>query len=208
MFCLVVQKDTLENDKIKAILRSTNDDLEKFLSDLQTGHCIEYQLLAHTKNSDVNDKVLSVVSLYKTNYGKDWYDLDHNVLAEIISLFLEHGTSIINLKCISEIMGFSLKIFPVVNKEIKISSINNITTSSSEIAKDIKTDKTDNTDKVNNNDKKDEEKPRDKHDKHDKHEKTDKHDKNDKRDESLVRMLDEVKKISKKKDSSKKTEKK
>jgi len=119
--CLVIQKDTLENDKVKSILKIVDEDPESFVNNLQEGHCIPYQLVAHTtNNTQLFDRVINVVKDYKTNYGKDWYELDHDVLSKVISLFLETDKTIINFKIISSIFGFSLNLFPVVTKEIKI----------------------------------------------------------------------------------------
>lgn len=120
-FCLIVQKDTLENDKVKSIMRTCEISPDDFLSELQTGHCIEYQLLAYTSNS--TDKMRSLIAPYKTNYGKDWYEFDHDVLAKILTLFLEHDTTTINMTSISAIMGFSLKMFPKISKEIRVSPL-------------------------------------------------------------------------------------
>lgn len=122
-FCVVVQKDTLENDKVKTVVASCEDPRE-FVQDLQSGHCIEYQLLAHTnKSSELVGKVNEVISHFKTSFGVNWYDLNHVVLGQVLTLFLENGSSTINLRSISEIMRFSLKIVPAVTKEIKISAV-------------------------------------------------------------------------------------
>lgn len=121
--CLVVQKDTLENNKVKSVLKIIEETPEDFVNKLQEGHCFRYQLVAHTGNNpSLFDKVTSVISKHKTSYGKDWYELDHDVLAKVVSLFLDYGSSVINFKCISSILGFSLKLFPVVTKEIKITN--------------------------------------------------------------------------------------
>lgn len=121
--CLVVQKDTLENNKVKSVLKTIEETPEDFVNKLQEGHCFRYQLVAHTGNNpSLFDKVTSVISKHKTSYGKDWYELDHDVLAKVVSLFLDYGSSVINFKCISSILGFSLKLFPVVTKEIKITN--------------------------------------------------------------------------------------
>lgn len=121
--CLVVQKDTLENDKVKSVLKIIEETPEDFVNKLQEGHCFRYQLVAHTGNNpSLFDKVTSTISKHKTNYGKDWYELDHDVLAKVVSLFLDYGTSVVNFKCISSIFGFSIKLFPIVTKEIKITN--------------------------------------------------------------------------------------
>ena len=121
--CLVVQKDTLENDKIKSIVR-TCENVDQFVSELQAGHCIEYQLLGYTNfSNELSSKLSSIIVSCKTNYGKDWYEFDHNTLAKIISLFLESEKSMVNLKSISSIMGFTLRMYPVVSKEIRVSSV-------------------------------------------------------------------------------------
>jgi len=119
--CLVIQKDTLENNKVKSVLKIIDEDPETFVLNLQEGHCIPYQLVAHTgNNTHLFDKVINTVSKHKTNYGKDWYELDHEVLSKVVSLFLETDKTVINFKIISSIFGFSLNLFPVVTKEIKI----------------------------------------------------------------------------------------
>lgn len=124
--CLVIQKDTLENNKVKSVLKIIDEDPESFVNNLQEGHCIPYQLVAHTGNdASLFDKVIHTVSSYKTNYGKDWYELDHEVLAKVISLFLESEKTVINFKIISNVFGFSLNLFPVVTKEITIVSNSN-----------------------------------------------------------------------------------
>ena len=121
--CLVIQKDTLENDKVKSVLKIVDEDPEVFVKNLQEGHCIPYQLVAHTQNNTrLFDKVINTVNNHKTDYGKDWYELDHDVLAKVVSLFLETDKTVVNFKIISSIFGFSLNIFPVVTKEIKIVS--------------------------------------------------------------------------------------
>lgn len=116
--CLVVQKDTLENGKIKSVLKKIDIDPEEFVSNLQENHCIEYQLLAYAENFSFESKLEEITSEHKTNYGKDWYEFDHNILAEIISLFLKNDTVILNIKSISSIIGFDFHLFPVITKEI------------------------------------------------------------------------------------------
>lgn len=129
--CLIVQKDTLESDKVKSVVRICDGNPEEYLRELQESHCIEYQLLAYTFDiPSLNSSVLSVITPFKTNYGKDWYAFNHEALSQIISLFLESDACFVNLKSISSIMGFSLKMFPVINKEIVISSISSENTNS------------------------------------------------------------------------------
>ncbi len=122
--CLVIQKDTLENNKVKSILKIINEETpEEFVSNLQEGHCFHYQLVSHTGNNPVLfDRIIKLISSYKTDLGKDWYELDHDILAKVVSLFLEFDKVVIDFKTISSIFGFSLKLFPVVTKEIKITS--------------------------------------------------------------------------------------
>lgn len=111
MLYLVVQKDTLEKDKIKSIFRKSEDEPEKFMKDLQNGHCIEYQLIAYTKfSNDLFKKTSEVLSPYKTNYGIDWYNLNHENLSQVITLFINQGITSIDLKSIFQIISFSLKI--------------------------------------------------------------------------------------------------
>ena len=133
-FCLVVQKDTLENQKVKSVVRSCENEPNEFLKELQGGHCIEYQLLAYADNSeDLISRVSGFIAPYKTNYGRDWYEFNHEALAKILTLFLESGISTINLSSISSIIGFSLQMFPVVNKEIKVSALTGSSTEKEEI---------------------------------------------------------------------------
>ena len=120
-FVLVVQKDTLENNRVKSILKIISKTPDEFVTELQDNHCIEYQLLANVSSLDFSsfsDKVFTFASEYKTNYGKDWYAFDHTALAKVITFFLENDIATINLKTISDIMGFSLSMFPVITKEI------------------------------------------------------------------------------------------
>ena len=119
--CLVVQKDTLENNKVKSVLKIIDETPEEFVSQLQEGHCFRYQLVSYTKNNTkLFDKVIKVISEHKTDYGKDCYELDHEVLAKVISLFLECDETIVNIRTISSVFGFSFKLYPIVTKEIKI----------------------------------------------------------------------------------------
>lgn len=121
--CLVVQKDTLDNNKVKSVLKIIDESPQEFVDKLQEGHCFRYQLVAHTGNNTVLfDKVINVISKHKTSYGKDWYELDHEALAKVVSLFLEYGDTVVNFKAIASIFGFSLKLFPVVTKEVKITN--------------------------------------------------------------------------------------
>jgi hypothetical protein len=121
--CLVVQKDTLDNNKVKSVLKIIDETPQEFVDKLQEGHCFRYQLVAHTaNNTGLFDKVINVISKHKTSYGKDWYELDHEALAKVVSLFLEHGDTVVNFKAIASILGFSLKLFPVVTKEVKITT--------------------------------------------------------------------------------------
>lgn len=88
--CLVVQKDTLENNKVKSVLKIIDESPQDFVDKLQEGHCFRYQLVSHTGNNpSLFNKVTNVISKHKTSYGKDWYELDHDVLAKVVSLFLE-----------------------------------------------------------------------------------------------------------------------
>ena len=122
-FCVVVQKDTLENDKVKSVVAACENPSE-FVQELQSGHCIEYQLLCHTSGSeDLMAQVIRLITPFKTSFGINWYELNHHTLGQVLTLFLEHGTSTIDLRAISEIMKFSLKISPAVTKEIKISAV-------------------------------------------------------------------------------------
>ena len=130
--CLIVQKDTLENNKVKSIVRIASSELGQFLDELQSNHCIEYQLLCSTSVSEELEKnTKTLIAPFKTNYGKDWYEFDHDILAKIITLFLENDHCYLDLKCILSIIGFSLTMFPVVNKEIRISSVSNGSSNSS-----------------------------------------------------------------------------
>lgn len=121
--CLIVQKDTLENGKVKSVLKIIDKNPEEYVSILQEGHCIPYQLIAHTNNDPVLfDQIISTVSSYKTDHGKDWYELDSEALSKVITLFLEKDKSILDFTKISSIFGFSFNLFPVVTKEIRITS--------------------------------------------------------------------------------------
>jgi hypothetical protein len=122
MLCLIIQKDTLENDRVKSIVKTTELVPQEFVSKLQEQHCIPYQLISYVKScSDLQDRLTSLTNDYKTVHGKDWYEFDYEVLSKIISLFLEYDSIFLDLKTISSIFGFSLRLFPVVVKEIKIS---------------------------------------------------------------------------------------
>lgn len=124
MIVLIVQKDTFQNDKVKSILKTTELKPEELVLKLQEEHCIEFQLIAHTESSaTLIDKLITISSAYKTKYGKDWYEFDGEILARLISKFLENGSTILNLKSISNIFGYSFEIFPVISKEIKIQNI-------------------------------------------------------------------------------------
>jgi len=121
--CLVIQKDTLENNKVKSVLKVIDNKPEDFVSNLQEGHCIPYQLVAHTKTDPVLlDQIINSISDCKTSHGKDWYELDMDSLSKVISLFLENNQTVINFTTISSIFGFSFQVFPVVTKEIKITT--------------------------------------------------------------------------------------
>lgn len=121
---LVVQKDTLESGKVKSVLTVCEEDPHTFVTKLQEGHCIPYQLIAFTtNNSEMAERLSLIVTPFKTNHGKNWYNFNHDTLAEIISLFVEYNSTWLDLQTISNIMGFSLKMYPVVKKEILISNI-------------------------------------------------------------------------------------
>jgi len=125
--CLIVQKDTLENDKVKSVLKVCHENPEVFLSKLQDSHCIQYQLIAYCKtNPEMMERISVIVKKYKTNYGTDWYEFDHDALANIISLYIEYDKMFIDVKSIADIIGFSFNMFPVVTKEIKVSTIPNV----------------------------------------------------------------------------------
>lgn len=129
MLYLVVQKDTLEKDKIKSIFRKSEDEPEKFMKDLQDGHCIEYQLIAYTKfSNDLFKKTSEAISPYKTNYGIDWYNLNHENLSQVITLFINQGITSINLKSIFQIISFSLKMTPAKNNIEDVTTLENVTT--------------------------------------------------------------------------------
>ena len=124
MFVLIVQKDTLEHNKVKSVI-NVCDNPNEYLTSLQESHPIEYQLIASTsKNEDLNSRLSNFIGPFKTNHGKDWYEFDHDALTHIISLFLEYDTCHINLNCISSIIGFSLTMFPVVTKEVVVNPLN------------------------------------------------------------------------------------
>ena len=121
---LIVQKDTLENEKVKSVLTVCEEDPHKFVETLQEGHCIPYQLIAFSKNNKEMDERITIISTpFKTDHGKNWYSFDHKTIAEIISLYVEYDSTWINIQSISDIMGFDFKMYPVVKKEILISNI-------------------------------------------------------------------------------------
>ena len=121
--CLVVQKDTLENNKVKAILKIIEITPDAFVSNLQESHCYSFQLLAYTNSNPVLfDKLINAVAQYKTNLGKDWYEFDHEALSKIISFFLESDKTIVDFKLISSIYRFVFQLFPIVTKEVKLIS--------------------------------------------------------------------------------------
>lgn len=122
--CLIVQKDTLENEKVKSVLKVVSEDPTEYLNKLQDSHCIPFQLLAYTECcSQLSIDLTKIVADHKTSYGTDWYEFNHNVLAQIISAYLTFSKTVIDLHCISDIIGFKLNMFPVVKKEIKIETI-------------------------------------------------------------------------------------
>jgi hypothetical protein len=121
LFCLAVQKDTLENGYVKSIMKVWESSPGEFLSSIQESSCYEFQLIAYTKICmDLDTKLTSLTAAYKTNYGKNWYSFNANAIADIVSLFLKYDSAVIDIHLISEIFGFSFKIFPVVKKEINI----------------------------------------------------------------------------------------
>lgn len=122
--CLVIQKDTLENNKVKSVLKVVDENPEDFLNTLQEGHCIPYQLVAYINKNDpvLISKIIDAASNCKTDYGKDWYELDMESLSKVISIFLESSKTFINFPIISSIFGFNFNVFPVVTKEIKITT--------------------------------------------------------------------------------------
>ncbi len=121
---LIIQKDTLEEEKVKALLTVCNEDPHLFTSTLQEGHCIPYQLIAHSvNNKEMAERISIIANPFKTDHGKNWYAFDHKTIAEIISLYIEYNQSWINIQSISDIIGFDFKMYPVVRKEIKISNI-------------------------------------------------------------------------------------
>lgn len=131
---LIIQKDTLENDKVKSFLKIIDVAPEIFLSTLQESHCFICQLVAFTNNnSGLFDKLINIISPYKTNFGKDWYEFDHETLAKIISLFLDTDKTVIDFTSIKSIFGFNFQMFPVITKEIKISNIKEIPKEKEEI---------------------------------------------------------------------------
>lgn len=120
-FYLVVQKDTFENGKVKSIIRESQQSPQNFLNSLQELSCYEFQLVAYTKfNQELEERVLKFSSGYKTNYGKDWYDFDGDGLSGVISLFLEYDYVSLNLHCVSNVIEYSLTLFPIVSKEVNI----------------------------------------------------------------------------------------
>jgi len=120
---LIIQKDTLENNKVKSILKIIDVSPENFLSNLQESHCFICQLVAFSSNNPILfDKLINLVAPYKTNFGKDWYEFDHETLAKIITLFIESDKTVIDFTSIRSIFGFNFQMFPVVTKEIKIIS--------------------------------------------------------------------------------------
>lgn len=123
MFALFVQKDTLEDGKVKAVLKSCNSSVEETLTALQEENCYEFQLIAYVTyplNNELDLKLAKLTAPYKTNYGKNWYSFDAEAIGDILSLFFEYTVATVNLPLISSIFGFSFTMFPVVTKEINI----------------------------------------------------------------------------------------
>ncbi len=120
MINLIVQKETFNSNKIKAILKSG----ENLVSKLQEDHCFEFQLVAKTDSSPtLIDNLINTAASYKTKYGKDWYEFDVEGLTKIVNIFLESGPIYIDLKIISKIFGFSFNLIPLVKKEVKVKEI-------------------------------------------------------------------------------------
>ena len=119
--CLVVQKDTLDKDTVGSVLAPTELNPADYVAELQSHHCIEYQLVAHTQHSgELEARCREAAKPYKADFGNNWYRFNHQGLSKIISLFLEAGTSTINLRSVNQIFGFTLQIFPIVDREIVI----------------------------------------------------------------------------------------
>ena len=124
--CLVVQKDTFDKATVGSVLSSTNLNPDDFVKELQSHHCIEYQLIAHTQHSPVLETMCrEAAQPYKADFGRDWYRFDQKALSQIISFFLESGTSVINLRSVNQIFGFSVQIFPIVDREVVIRPVKN-----------------------------------------------------------------------------------
>lgn len=192
--CLVVQKDTLEKDKVKSVLKAVDKKPEDFVTSLQEGHCIPYQLVAHTENDPILlDRLISTVSSHKTSYGKDWYELDSETLSKVLSLFIESKTTVIHFPTISSVFGFSFSVFPVITKEITI-------TGKQVEIKDIKH-------RSSRSEKHSDKAERSEHsDKAERSEKSEKHsDKNEKHSdkESLVSLIENLEEPRKRKDKKK-----
>ena len=103
--CLVVQKDTFENGKVKSVFKKIDNDPYEFVKSLQDNHCIEYQLLGYISDfsEKTENKLNSVVSSYKTNHGKDWYEFDQETLSKIITVFIKYERPVLNIKSITKI---------------------------------------------------------------------------------------------------------
>jgi hypothetical protein len=141
MIVLIIQKDTLENNKVKSVLKITDVAPETFLSNLQESHCFVCQLVAYTENKpSLFDKLIHLASGNKTNFGKDWYEFDHETLSKIITLFIESDRTIIDFTSISSIYGFNFQIFPVITKEVKITSNSLVTNKEVKEVKEVKKD--------------------------------------------------------------------
>ena len=208
--CLVVQKDTLEKDKVKSVLKAVDKKPEDFVTSLQEGHCIPYQLVAHTENDPILlDRLISTVSSHKTSYGKDWYELDSETLSKVLSLFIESKTTVIHFPTISSVFGFSFSVFPVITKEITITGkqveIKDIKHRSSRSERSEKAERSEKSDK--HSDKSERSEKSEKHsDKSERSEKSEKHsDKNEKHSdkESLVSLIENLEEPRKRKDKKK-----
>jgi len=120
MINLLVQLDTFQNDKIKAILKTGEESISK----LQEEHCFEFQLVAKSDSSaNLIDELINTSSPYKTKYGKNWYEFDIDGLTKVINIFLKSGGTFVDLKIISSIFGFSFELKPLIKKEVKIEDL-------------------------------------------------------------------------------------
>lgn len=117
-YCLITQKETKERNKIKCLIISCTEFPEDYVAQLQSNHCMEYQLVLYSlTTSDLVTQIEDLCKDKKTGYGKNWYELTDSDLAAVITAHLQKGKVVFDFTSICDVVKLTLSLTSIEGDE-------------------------------------------------------------------------------------------